>query len=92
MTDQYTPPPAPPGLKDAGAALWTETVAEVEFEPHNLKILAEAALTLDLIGKLQEHLDHTGPIVDSPQRIESQPGGRRGSPTAHHVGAPAGRA
>jgi hypothetical protein len=51
----------------AGIALWTETVADVEFEPHNLQVLAEACRTLDALHSLQDALDADGPIIDSPQ-------------------------
>jgi hypothetical protein len=54
------PPPAPAGLKDAGTALWVDAVAEVEFESHNLSLLAEAAKTLDTLQLLQEILDAEG--------------------------------
>jgi hypothetical protein len=73
MPDEYLPPPAPPGLRDAGIALWTETVADVEFEPHNLQVLAEAWRTLDALHSLQDALDADGPIIDSPQGRKANP-------------------
>lgn len=73
MTDEYLPPPPAAGLKDAGTALWTDAVADVEFEPHNLQLLAEAAKTLDALHLLQDALDADGPIIDSPQGKKAHP-------------------
>jgi hypothetical protein len=72
MSDEYLPP-APSALKDAGIGLWTETVAEVEFEPHNLQVSAEACRTLDSLHSLQDALDADGPIIDSPQGRKANP-------------------
>lgn len=60
MSDEYSPPAPPAELKAAGRQLWTDTVAAMEFESHELKILGQAALTLDLLAVLQEHVDLIG--------------------------------
>jgi hypothetical protein len=73
MADQYTPPAPPAGLGNAGAQLWIEAVADVEFEPHNLQLLAEAAKTLDTLHVLQAVLEAEGPIIDSPQGRKAHP-------------------
>jgi hypothetical protein len=73
MSDEYLPPPPPRGLKDAGTALWTDAVAEVEFEPHFLQLLGEAAKTLDTLQVLQSVLDADGPIIHSPQGTKAHP-------------------
>jgi hypothetical protein len=65
MSDEYLPPAPPAGLKDAGRALWVEVVRDAIFESHELKILAEAAKTLDLIHTLQDPLDADGVMVDT---------------------------
>jgi hypothetical protein len=63
LMDNFRPVTA--GLKDAGKALWTDAVAEIDFPTHELKILAEAAKTLDAVQSLQNSLDHDAPIVES---------------------------
>ena len=56
-----------------GCSLWTQTVADVEFEPYNLQVLAEACHTLDALHSLQAALDADGPIIDSPQGKKANP-------------------
>jgi phage terminase small subunit len=71
--NEYTPPAPPAGLKDAGKALWKDTVAEVEFDPHHLRVLGEACKTLDEVHALKGRLEADGSIVDSPQGQKVHP-------------------
>jgi hypothetical protein len=73
MSEEYTPPPAPAGLRDAGAALWENAVRDVEFEDHFLRLLGEAAKTLDTLQALQAVLDAESPIIESPQGRKAHP-------------------
>ena len=69
----YVPPPPPDGLAAAGAALWIEVTAGVECESHELRILHEAARTLDLLESLQAEIEARGVVVDSPQGLKAAP-------------------
>jgi phage terminase small subunit len=70
---EYAPREPPAGLKDAGKALWKDTVAEVEFDPHHLRALGEACKTLDEVHSLKSRLEADGSIVDSPQGQKVHP-------------------
>jgi hypothetical protein len=73
MTEEYTPPPAPPELREHGKALWGDAVGVMQFESHELATLGEAAKTLDTLHTLQAILDAEGPIIDSPQGRKAHP-------------------
>jgi hypothetical protein len=50
-------PAAPPGLGDAGATLWRQTVDSFELAEHELVLLEQICHTLDAISILQQRLD-----------------------------------
>ena len=49
-------PAAPPGLGKSGAALWRRIVAGYELRPDELRLLADACRTADLIDSMTELL------------------------------------
>ena len=76
MTDADLPPEPPLDLREAGRLLWEKTLAEIEFQPHELELLGETCRTLDAVRQLQSQLDTDGVIDMSPQ-------GRRVHPAWH---------
>ncbi|MGB9308763.1 MAG: terminase, partial [Mycobacterium sp.] len=67
MTDEALLPSAPLDLREAGRRLWEKTLAEIEFQPHELELLGETCRTLDAVRLLQNQLDADGVIDISPQ-------------------------
>jgi hypothetical protein len=67
MTDSTLPPEPPPDLREAGRRLWEKTVAEIDFQAHELELLGETCRTLDAVRLLQAQLDADGVIDISPQ-------------------------
>jgi len=48
---------APPGLKDAGVALWDDVTAVYDLRADELRVLEAACFELDLIARLQAAMD-----------------------------------
>ena len=49
-------PPAPPGPGKSGATLWRSIVAGYELRPDELRLLADACRTADLVDSMQTTL------------------------------------
>lgn len=67
MTDSTLPPEPPLDLREAGRRLWEKTLAEIDYQAHELELLAETCRTLDAVRSLQQALDTDGVIDISPQ-------------------------
>src|SRR6266581_3118261 len=60
--------PAPPrGLAAGGRAAWKRLTKRYEFAPHELDLLREYCMTLDMIGLLRKELAGGPLTVHSPQ-------------------------
>lgn len=66
-------PSAPPGLRPAGAALWTSVVDEFELAPHELLLLTEVCRTVDAVEALQARLDAADVLDVSPHGVRVNP-------------------
>lgn len=62
--DAPRPIPAPPaGVGPEAAALWRDTLAQLDMEPHELAAFVELVRTQDMIARLQEIVDRDGLMV-----------------------------
>ena len=64
---------APEGLGEAGSALWVDTVAVYELTAQERRLLAQACVTLDVIGVLDARVVSDGAVVE----------GSKGQPVLH---------
>lgn len=60
---EYKPPRAPKGLGAAGRKLWRDLTADIAFEPHELRLLADACKVADLIAKLDQAAEDSPLVV-----------------------------
>ncbi|TYQ02022.1 UNVERIFIED_ORG: hypothetical protein L601_000800000360 [Gordonia westfalica J30] len=67
-------PAPPPGLDDAGRALWERTFEEYEdLSAHEEQLLLEACRTADALDRLQRTLDRDGVLNESSQGTRVHP-------------------
>jgi hypothetical protein len=53
--------------------LWCSVVADYELEEHELRLLHEAARTVDVLNDLDAAVRRDGPLVPSPQGLKAHP-------------------
>lgn len=63
----------PTGLSEPGRKLWRTVVKDYELEEHELRLLHEAARTVDLLNDLDAAVRTDGVMVDSPQGVKAHP-------------------